>query len=148
VCSLTKLWGLAGLRVGYLLASAPVVKRVRAALQPWSVSTPAAHAALRLSGAETERVRRARLVALARDALLTGIAATAGPPTAWESPANFVLLRSEVPDLRRRLLDDGDAVRRGETFPGLDASYVRVAVPVDPADRERFLAALARPPAS
>jgi histidinol-phosphate aminotransferase len=48
----------------------------------------------------------------------------AGPP---EGP--FVLAR--VPDgaaVRHRLRDLGYAVRRGDTFPGLDANWLRIAV--------------------
>lgn len=39
VRSLTKLWGLAGLRAGYLLAPAGIAAGLRAARQPWSVNT-------------------------------------------------------------------------------------------------------------
>ena len=39
--SLTKTWGLAGLRVGYVLAGEDLVARLAAAAPPWSVSTPA-----------------------------------------------------------------------------------------------------------
>lgn len=39
--SLTKLFALPGLRLGYLLASAPVARAVQAALPPWTVSSPA-----------------------------------------------------------------------------------------------------------
>ncbi|HEX8860246.1 MAG TPA: aminotransferase class I/II-fold pyridoxal phosphate-dependent enzyme, partial [Actinomycetes bacterium] len=41
VRSLTKLWSLAGIRAGYLLAPADVVAAARAVRQPWSVSGPA-----------------------------------------------------------------------------------------------------------
>ncbi len=41
VRSLSRTWGLAGLRVGYLLAEPALVARLRAAQQPWPLSTPA-----------------------------------------------------------------------------------------------------------
>jgi histidinol-phosphate aminotransferase len=60
----------------------------------------------------------------------------------WPGTANFLLLRHEAVDLRRRLLADGLAVRRADTFPGLDAAFARVAVLPDPVVRERLVAAL------
>jgi len=41
VRSLTKTWGLAGLRAGYLLASAPHVRALARPRPPWAVSGPA-----------------------------------------------------------------------------------------------------------
>jgi histidinol-phosphate/aromatic aminotransferase/cobyric acid decarboxylase-like protein/adenosyl cobinamide kinase/adenosyl cobinamide phosphate guanylyltransferase len=140
VRSLTKLWGLAGLRIGYLLAGPDVVARLDAVRQPWPVNALALHAATRLVPAEAERRRRVELVAAAREELLADLAAL--PLRAWSSPANYLLLRSAVDDLRARLLRHDVAVRRGETFPGLDPSFVRVAVPVEPSARARLVTAL------
>lgn len=140
VRSLTKLWGLAGLRVGYLLADSALVARLASARQPWPASTPALRALELVCAAEEERRERAAAVAGARDDLLAALAPL--PVTAWTSPANFLLLRTAHPDLRERLLAHGVAVRKGHTFPGLDRTYVRIAVPTDPRPRERFVAAL------
>ncbi len=140
VRSLTKLWGLAGLRAGYLLGPSDLVARLRDARQPWPVGSPALRAIELLVGAEDERRRRRSAVAADRDRLLGALASL--PLTVWASPANFLLLRSARPDLRRRLLEHGVAVRRGETFPGLDPHYVRVAVHPDPAARAALVSAL------
>lgn len=140
VRSLTKLWGLAGLRVGYALGPPDLLARLAAAIQPWPVSAPAIRAVELLSRAEPERADRVRAVAAARAELVAGLARH--PVDVWASPANFVLLRSGCPDLAGRLLAGGVAVRRAETFPGLAARFVRVAVAADPARRESFLAAL------
>ncbi|WP_228386693.1 aminotransferase class I/II-fold pyridoxal phosphate-dependent enzyme [Ornithinicoccus halotolerans] len=156
VRSLTKVWGLAGLRVGYLTGAADLVARVAGALQPWPVSTPAAHAVARLChpDAEPERAVRAARVQDAREALLArlretgltapeaGPASDGAPLSVWPSPANYVLLRGPLPDLRERLLEHGLAARRCTTFPGLDGRYVRVAVPLQEAVRERLVSAL------
>ncbi len=140
VRSLTKLWGIAGLRVGYLLGDEPLVARLAAVRQPWPVGSPSLRAATVLAGAEEERGRRAQRVADDRAALLDELAPL--PLTVWPSPANFLLLRSPRPDLRDRLLEHGVAVRRGQTFPGLDAHHVRVAVHPDPEVRSALVAAL------
>ena len=140
VRSLTKLWGLAGLRVGYLLGEPSLVSRLAAARQPWPVSSLALRATAALCPAEDERRTRAASVAEARRELVDGLASL--PVEVWEGPANFLLLRSEVPDLRERLLELDIAVRRCETFPGLDSHYVRVAVHPDPDARARLFAGL------
>jgi histidinol-phosphate/aromatic aminotransferase/cobyric acid decarboxylase-like protein/adenosyl cobinamide kinase/adenosyl cobinamide phosphate guanylyltransferase len=133
--SMTKLWGLAGLRTGYLVCEASLARRLDAARQPWAVDTLALTALGLLAGAEDERRERAARVAEHRRHLLDALRALPHV-TVWDAAANFVLLRTPRTDLRDRLLDDGIAVRRGETFPGLDARYVRVAVrPPEVSDR-------------
>ncbi len=149
VRSLTKVWGLAGLRVCYAIGAPAVLRRLAAALQPWPVSSLALAAVAWLlgeqaDGLEAERRRRAAEVALAQDALSAGLRAVPGlDAEVWPSPANYVLLRTALPGLRERLLRHGIAVRRGETFPGLDARYVRVTVPLRADHRRRLLTALA-----
>ena len=140
VRSLTKLWGLAGLRVGYLLAAPELTAGLAAVRQPWPVSSLAVRAATLATGAEDERRRRAAAVAEARESLLDLL----GPldVTVWSSPANFLLLRGPDEGLRERLLERGIAVRRAETFPGLDGRYIRVAVHPDAEVRAAFVAAL------
>jgi len=53
-----------------------------------------------------------------------------------------VLADTRVADMRARLLRRGFAVRRGETFPGLGPTWIRVAVR-DAGASDRFAAALA-----
>lgn len=125
--SLTKLWGLAGLRVGYLLGEPDLVARLEAGRQPWPVNTPALAAVDACVHADDLRRRRAAEVATARSYLVAGLGTLDGVDV-WPSPANFVLVRTPLPDLRDRLLTEGLAVRRGETFPGLDSTHVRIAV--------------------
>lgn len=140
--SLTKLWGLAGLRVGYLVGPPELVGRLEAARQPWPVNTLALTALDACLDAEHERRRRAAAVAADRRHLVEALEGLDGVRT-WPGAANFVLLQAPVPDLRDRLLTDRIAVRRGATFPGLDSTYVRVAVR-EPGVTDRLVAALRR----
>ena len=140
VRSLTKLWGLAGLRVGYLLAEPALTRRLDEVRQPWPVNALAVHATTWLCPAEEERRERADRLAAARQGLLDELAPL--PLEVWTSPANYLLLRSELTDLRTRLLERGVAVRRGETFPGLDSSFVRIAVHPDHESRSVLVGAL------
>lgn len=142
VRSLTKLWGLAGLRVGYLLGPAELVGRLGAHRQPWSVNSLALTAieALTTPAAEAERRAVAARVAQLRTELLDDLRSLPGLRV-WDADANFVLIRSERPGLRDRLLDHGLAARRADTFPGLDDRAVRVAVR-DRDTNRRLVAAL------
>jgi adenosylcobyric acid synthase len=142
VRSLTKVWALAGLRAGYLLAPPPLAAALRAARQPWSVNALALAALTACAGDAATPARAAAAVATARAELAAGLAALPGV-TVWPSAANFLLLR--VPDGPRvlaALSAAGIAVRRADTFPGLGQDHLRVAVR-PPADNRRLLAALA-----
>jgi len=136
--SLTKTWGLAGLRCGYLLADAETVASLRDAQPLWSVSTPALAAAEACSEpyalAEADRLAReaaverayleARLAELPNVHLPAVTAADRGAPR-----APFVLVRAAGADkIRLRLRESGFAVRRADTFPGLGPDWLRIAV--------------------
>jgi histidinol-phosphate aminotransferase len=135
VRSLTKTWGLAGLRAGYVLGDPALVAALRAVQPPWAVSTPAAAAAVACcgAGAVAEAAAWARELAADRDHLLAALAAHAPGATAVARPrAPFVLLRlpagADGAAVRAGLRAAGWAVRRGDTFPGLGPSWLRVAV--------------------
>jgi histidinol-phosphate/aromatic aminotransferase/cobyric acid decarboxylase-like protein len=95
--------------------------------QPWSCNALALTAIEALADAEDERHARASDVAARREALVKLLEAVPGVQV-WTSPANFLLVRGRVPGLRDRLLARGLAARRADTFPGLDDTYIRVAV--------------------
>ncbi|MGA5515319.1 Rv2231c family pyridoxal phosphate-dependent protein CobC [Streptomyces pseudogriseolus] len=146
--SLTKTWGLAGLRVGYVLADPETVARLERAQPLWPVSTPALAAAEACvaPAALAEAEEAARGIAADRACLLAGLRDFASHGLRAVSPAEapFVLVR--VPNaaaVRRRLRTLGYAVRRGDTFPGLNEEWLRVAVR-DGGTTEGFLRALGR----
>jgi histidinol-phosphate aminotransferase len=143
VRSLTKTWGLAGLRVGYALGPAPLVAELAAHQPHWPVSTPALAAlvACTTPAARAEAEEYAVELEAARKALLAVL--PDGVEVLGEPRSSFVLLR--VPDgarVRVALRDAGFAVRRGDTFPGLSADHLRVAVR-DPETSRAFADALA-----
>jgi histidinol-phosphate/aromatic aminotransferase/cobyric acid decarboxylase-like protein len=141
--SLTKTWGLAGLRVGYALGPADLVARLAAAQPHWPVSTPALAALVACLGpaARAEAAAAAGELTARRAALLAAL--PAGVEVVGEPRASFVLLRVHDGErVRAALRDQGWAVRRGDTFPGLDADHLRVAVR-DPATSLAFARDLA-----
>ncbi|MFD7643740.1 Rv2231c family pyridoxal phosphate-dependent protein CobC [Kitasatospora sp. NPDC059795] len=143
--SLTKTWGLAGLRIGYLLAPAGLVAELAAAQPLWPVSTPALVAAELCSApaALAEADAAARATALDREHLLKGLATLPAVRVYGDPAASFVLIRLPgAAAVRDRLRAAGFAVRRGDTFPGLGPDWLRLAVR-DRDTTDRFLDALA-----
>jgi histidinol-phosphate aminotransferase len=130
VRSLTKTWALAGLRVGYLLADPAVVELLREAQPLWSVSTPALAAldACLQRGPVKQAERDAVEIAEQRAELERALTEL-GVDVAPGSQAPYLLCRvAGRPDVRERLRELGVAVRRGDTFPGLDPEHWRTAV--------------------
>ncbi|MEU9029199.1 Rv2231c family pyridoxal phosphate-dependent protein CobC [Streptomyces sp. NPDC048383] len=129
--SLTKTWGLAGLRIGYVLAEPEVIAKLAAAQPLWPVSTPAlvaAEACLE-PAALAEAEAAAGRIAVDRAHLLAGLAEFDEVTVVGEAEGPFVLIRVEgAMEVRTRLRALGFAVRRGDTFPGLDGSWLRLAV--------------------
>jgi histidinol-phosphate aminotransferase len=126
--SLTKTWGLAGLRVGYVLGAAGVIEQLAAVQPHWPVSTPALAAAIACSNeyALAEAAQAALDIDRQRAYLLDALDgfSTYGVPR-----GPFVLVRVEGgAELRESLRERGYAVRRGDTFPGLGPDWLRIAV--------------------
>lgn len=143
VRSLTKTWGIAGLRAGYLVGDSALVAMMRAIQPPWSVSSLAAAAVVACSSAEAEMESEALAAAAEEDRkfLVAGLAEL-GVRVVGRPRAPFVLVT--VPageEVRLRLRQLGYAVRRGDTFPGLSDDWMRIAVR-DRATTEGFLDAL------
>ncbi|AIJ25546.1 Rv2231c family pyridoxal phosphate-dependent protein CobC [Amycolatopsis methanolica] len=141
--SLTKTWGIAGLRAGYVLAEPSLVDTLRAVQPPWSVSTLAARAvvACMRPSALDEADKLAVRAEQDREHLVAGLRSL-GVEVAGDPRGPFVLVRIPgAADLRLRLRTAGFAVRRGDTFPGLDGDWLRIAVR-EPAVTDSFLDAL------
>jgi len=134
--SLTKTWGLAGLRAGYVVGDPALVAALRAQQPPWSVSTPALAAMVAcLSDGALEQSRvQAQVIAERRDQLVRGLAEL-GLTAVGQPAAPYVLVDTggwggDRPPggVRTALRGLGIAVRRGDTFPGLGADWIRIAV--------------------
>ncbi|MFD3512384.1 Rv2231c family pyridoxal phosphate-dependent protein CobC [Streptomyces sp. NPDC058657] len=144
--SLTKTWGLAGLRIGYLTAAPETVALLERAQPLWPVSTPAlvaAEACVSPRGL-AEADAAAREIEADRAHLVAGLTGTDGVEVVPRPRGSFVLIRLEgAAAVRERLRGAGFAVRRGDTFPGLDEGWLRVAVR-DRATTDGFLRELRR----
>ena len=134
--SLTKTWGLAGLRAGYVLGDPKLIGALRRQQPPWSVSTPAlaAMVACLTPEARSEAAEGARQI-VAHRAYLVEQLGTVGLGVAGQPAAPFVLVNTsgvrgdhEPGWMRLALRDHGFAVRRGDTFPGLGPDWIRISV--------------------
>ncbi|NUR32161.1 MAG: threonine-phosphate decarboxylase [Catenulispora sp.] len=129
--SLTKTWGLAGLRVGYVLGPPRLLRALRDAQPLWSVSTLGLIAARATCepGAVAEAETLAKQADQDREHLLARLSELPGVTVPAASRAPFVLVHTPGAEgLRDRLRAHGVALRRGDTFPGLGPDWLRVAV--------------------
>ena len=135
--SMTKYWGLAGLRLGHAVAAPETTAALRAAVPPWSVNA-CAQAAGVAALADLEHHRRAvALLTRERDRLAAGLRAR-GWITEPTTAGFFLVHAGDAAAARRALLGRGCLVRDCASF-GLPA-HVRVS-PRHPQQNNLLLAA-------
>jgi threonine-phosphate decarboxylase len=131
--SMTKFYGVPGLRLGYLLTSGELAERMKNALPPWSVSTLAQIGGVHALGQEAYREETLGLIARERAVLLKRLEAIQGLRV-FPGRANYLLLElgGSLPPaavLQRDLLDSHRIVVRDcSSFEGLGARHVRIAI--------------------
>lgn len=131
--SMTKFYGIPGLRLGYVLTSHALAERLRHFLPPWSVNT-LAQVAGSFCLSQTDYCRETRaLVRAERDALLSGLEQIEGV-SPLPGVANYLLVRlaDHLPSAGALASDLAGAerilVRDCSSFEGLGDRYFRVAV--------------------
>lgn len=138
--SLTKLFGLPGIRAGFAVAGGPLLAALTAARRPWNVGAPAL-AVGTFSMGQTGFVEATRdRVGVERGRMREALAERFD---VHPSDAPFLLVDvgdRDVGDLVTTVRNRGIAVRDATTFRGLD-SHVRVAVR-EPDENDRLLAVL------
>lgn len=127
--SLTKTWALAGLRVGYALGAPDLLARLTSRRAHWPLGTLQLRAIDVCCSASAVDAMAADAVALAalRDEMAAGLASAGAEVIDGRAP--FVLFRRpDALELRNMLRNRGIAIRRCDTFVGLDDRYLRAAV--------------------
>jgi threonine-phosphate decarboxylase len=128
--SMTKIYNVPGLRLGYAVAPPALVDRINAMTEPWSVST-VAQLAGRFLIQDTAHVERTKA---ATKSLREALAADLGGFRQYPSDANFILLgfADRSPEwfggLIRFCGDERIIVRNAGNMAGLEPGYLRVAV--------------------
>jgi threonine-phosphate decarboxylase len=135
----TKLYAMAGLRLGYLVTSdGGLVEAVRRAGSYWPVNAVAQVAGLAALGVEGWAEATPGLVAAEREYLARELSALGH--AVLPSDANFLLVRSDWP-VAAALRERGILVRDCSNFEGLDAGYWRIGVKTRP-ENERLVEVL------
>jgi len=139
--TLSKAYGMAGLRVGFAVGPAPLIAEVEKSRGPYKVNAVAEQAALRVLASDLGWVQdRVAEVAANRARLLAELRARS--LTAWDSAANFLLFRCRgtAAAWNRELRARGVAVRPFNAVPGAGGDCLRVSIGPWPM-MERFLEA-------
>lgn len=141
LCSLTKMYAMAGLRLGFMAAPSGVADFIKELRDPWSVNTLA-----QLAGEFVLRSRDFASESAGATAHLAAhlAAALAAIPAlrVYKPAANYILLESRTlaaKDVQERLLRAGILIRDCGNYRGLDRYFFRVAVR-GAADNERLAA--------
>lgn len=130
--SLTKLFAVPGLRLGYLTASVTLCEQIANQLSPWSVNTLAQAAGIAMVGDEDFAAQSCLLVRNNR-AQLQQLLAEIPDLKVFPSAANYLLMSLGSCIQARTLADtllkqEKIAIRCCDNYEGLDTSFIRIAV--------------------
>lgn len=144
--SMTKFYGLPGLRVGYAVAGSPVVRRLREQLPPWSVNVLGQVAALAALRDRSHAQKSLQFMTKERTRFVRQLAALPGCAV-MPAHANYIFL--ELPSGRHasqvsaRLRREGLLIRDCSAVPGANARSLRIAVRLR-RDNDRLMKALSQ----
>jgi threonine-phosphate decarboxylase len=131
--SMTKFFGLPGLRAGYVISSEKNITKLRERQEPWTMNVLAQYASIE---SLKDRQFIKRTIVYVKDARQKLIAELNKLPylRVFPSAANYLLLKLDksapttVPQLYKRLLQKGIIIRKCDSFEGLVDKFFRVAV--------------------
>ncbi|MDE5885481.1 MAG: aminotransferase class I/II-fold pyridoxal phosphate-dependent enzyme [Oscillospiraceae bacterium] len=127
--SMTKLYAIPGLRLGYGICSdSALIQKIQETGQPWSVNTLASIAGCAiLEQEENHRIQFLEFLKQERAFLARELKKLNFK--IWDSCANYLFFQSENNfDLDQKLLADKILIRHCDSYPVLDKSYYRIAI--------------------
>lgn len=141
VRTFSKAWAMAGLRLGYAVADAELVRAMADRALPYHLDVAKQIAGRVALQFEADMEQRVSQIAAERDRVLSELRGLG--VTAWDSAANFILFRPLPPASAfwAGLVDRSVLVRDLSTQPGL-GGCLRVTIGTTP-ENDRFLGALA-----
>ena len=125
--SLTKIYALSGLRIGYAVLPSSLLGTVKEAKEPWTVNTLAQIAGVAALDDAAYKTETFRVIEEEKQSLEAGFARLR--ITYLPSSANYYLLQmKKAQEVISCLRMKGILARDCSNFPGLDGTYIRVAV--------------------
>ncbi|MEM2160458.1 MAG: threonine-phosphate decarboxylase CobD [Candidatus Nitrosotenuis sp.] len=127
--SMTKSFGLAGLRLGYAIGNKALVSILNKIKIPWSVNALAHQAGLAALSDTTFLAKSQKLIQSESKFLINSISRLDGF-SCFDTATNFVLIKTKQPSktIQKKLLQKNILVRDCSNFRGLNSHYIRVAV--------------------
>lgn len=130
--SVTKFYGMAGLRFGYAVAAEPLIEKLETVRQPWSINALASIATL-AAFSDTEFIENTKQTIKKERANLSKKLGEIEGLQVYPSTTNFLLVKIKnrkinSTKLKELLAKEHILIRDCCTFVGLDDSYVRVTV--------------------
>jgi len=127
--SLTKSFGLAGLRIGYGLGNKKVIDVLQRIKIPWNVNGLAQMAASEALSNMSHLSKTRKLIKKELKFLKDSISKINGF-TCYDSSTNFILIKSRMNSkkIQEKLIEEKILIRDCSNFRGLDNKFIRVAV--------------------
>ncbi|MBR2765825.1 MAG: pyridoxal phosphate-dependent class II aminotransferase [Blautia sp.] len=131
----TKFYGMAGLRLGWCASrDTELLAKMKAAGQPWPVSTPATAAALAAMEDKGYQEKLRMLIRVQRCVMKSALEAQGVQVIPGE--ANYLLFFSQEKDLKERLARQGILIRDCSSFAGLGEGWYRIAIRTESENRQ------------
>ena len=127
--SMTKSFGLAGLRIGYGLGSLQMIKVLQKIKLPWNVSGFAQRIAIKALLDKIHLDKTRKIISRERKFLKEYISKINGF-SCYNSDVNFLLIKSKNNSkyIQKKLLKKNILIRDCSTFRGLNNNFIRIAV--------------------
>ncbi|WP_040227540.1 threonine-phosphate decarboxylase CobD [Bhargavaea cecembensis] len=127
VRSMTKMYGIPGIRLGYMIASEERIAGHRKAAPHWNVNGIAARIGEMCLNEEAFRTRTVRFCRETREDFTRFLSGLGWPATA--SATNYVSFRpDDAGELYRAMLGRGIVLRHSENFLGMDGAWLRAGM--------------------
>ena len=127
--SLTKSFGLAGIRIGYGIGSKKIIDILKKIKIPWSVNALAQEAGIIAIKNKSHLAKSKSIITKESNFLKTKISKITGFEC-HDSSTNFILIKTkdDSTKLQKKLLKHKILIRDCKNFRGLDNHYIRIAI--------------------